>query len=92
MSGQLKVILRAMETTIRQRSQDAPPGTRFGVVAFVPRIGGYLKSHVHFHVLLTDDVFSARDDGDTVSHQVLDLGDVDCRAVQEKMRKRGYRW
>ena len=32
-SGLLRVFLRAVETTIRQRSPDAPAGARFGVVA-----------------------------------------------------------
>jgi len=38
-SGLLKVFLRAVETTIRQRSPDAPAGARFGAVAFVHRFG-----------------------------------------------------
>ena len=46
-SGLLGVFLRAMETTIRQRSPGAPPDARFGAVAFVHRFGSYLNSHVH---------------------------------------------
>lgn len=38
---------RMVETTVRQRSGDAPAGARFGAVAFVHRFGGYLNSHVH---------------------------------------------
>jgi len=91
-SGLLSVFLRAVETTIRQRSPGAPSGARFGAVAFVHRFGGYLNSHVHFHVLVTDGVFSADEDGGAVFHPALDLGGEDFRAVQGKIRKRGLRW
>ena len=47
----------------RRRSASAAPArradARFGAVAFVHRFGSYLNSHVHFHVLVTDGVFSA---------------------------------
>jgi hypothetical protein len=45
--GLLRVFLRAVETTLRQRSPTAPPGARFGAIAFVHRFGSYLNSHVH---------------------------------------------
>ncbi len=67
-SGLLGVFLRAVETTVRQNSPDAPVGARFGAVAFVHRFGSYLNSHVHFHVLVTDGVFSAADDVTAVFH------------------------
>ena len=69
-SGLLGVFLRAVETTIRQRSPDAPLGARFGAVAFVHRFGGYLNSHVHFHVLVTDGVFSRDTDDGAEFHPV----------------------
>jgi hypothetical protein len=43
-SGLLAIFLRAVETTIRQCSPGAPPGARFGAVAFVHRFGSYLNS------------------------------------------------
>ena len=46
-SGLLKVFLRAVETTIRQRSPGAPTSARFGAVAFVHRFGSYINCHVH---------------------------------------------
>jgi len=60
--------------------------------AFVHRFGSYLNSHVHFHVLVTDGVFSAGDDGEAVFHPALDLDQADFAAVQSKMRTRGLRW
>ena len=83
-SGLLTVFLRAVETTIRQRSPGAPPDARFGAVAFVHRFGSYLNSHVHFHVLVTDGVFSAGDDGEAVFHPALDLERKDFAAVQTR--------
>ena len=91
-SGLLTIFLRAVETTIRQRSPGAPPEARFGAVAFVHRFGSSLNSHVHFHVLVIDGVFSASDDGEAVFHPALDLEHADIAAVQTKMRHRGLRW
>jgi len=91
-SGLLKVFLRAVETTIRQRSPDAPAGARFGAVAFVHRFGKVWTCHEHFHVLVTDGVFSADQEGTAVFHPACDLTDDDVLAVQTKIRKRGLRW
>ncbi|MFH1842028.1 MAG: transposase, partial [bacterium] len=90
--GLLRVFLRAVETTVRQRSLDAPAGARFGAVAFVHRFGSYLNSHVHFHVLVTDGVFSADRDGGAEFHPATRLDEADFLAVQTKMRRRGLRW
>ena len=91
-SGLLGIFLRAVETTIRQSSPDAPAGSRFGAVVFVHRFGSYLNSHIHYHVLVTDGVFSDGEGGQAEFHPALDLGDDDFLAVQKKMRKRGLRW
>jgi len=91
-NGLLTIFLRAVETTIRQSSPGAPAGARFGAVAFVHRFGSYLNSHVHFHVLVTDGVFSAGDDGEAVFHPAVDLEREDIAEVQKKMRQRGLRW
>ena len=56
------------------------------------RFGSYLNSHVHFHVLVTDGVFSAADDGTAAFHPAVDLDVGDFIAVQMKMRQRGLRW
>ncbi len=91
-SGMLTIFLRAVETTIRQRSPGAPPGARYGAVAFVNRFGSYLNSHVHFHVLVTNGVFSAGPEGEAIFHPALDLERKGIEAVQTKMRHRGLRW
>jgi len=91
-SGLLKVFLRAVETTVRQRSPAAPAGARFGAVAFIHRFGSYLNSHVHYHVLVTDGVFSADGAGGAAFHPATELAAADFLAVQTKMRRRGLRW
>jgi hypothetical protein len=91
-NGLLTIFLRAVETTIRRSSPGAPAGARFGAVAFVHRFGSYLNSHVHFHVLVTDGVFSAGEDGEAVFHPAVDLEREDIAEVQARMRQRGLRW
>ncbi len=91
-SGLLKVFLRAVETTIRQRSPGVPAKARFGAVAFVHRFGSYLNSHIHFHVIVTEGVFSEDPNGTAVFHPATDLGPDDLLTVQQKMRQRGLRW
>jgi len=91
-AGFLRVFLRAVETTLRQRSPGAPPEAQFGAVAFVYRFGNYLNSHVHFHVLVTDGVFSGDDSGGAKFHPATDLDTCDIAAVQVKIRHRGLRW
>ncbi len=91
-SGLLTVFLRAVETTLRQRSPGVPASARFGAVAFVHRFGSTLNRHVHYHVLVTDGVFSASDHGSAEFHPATELADHDFLTVQTKMRKRGLRW
>ena len=83
-SGLLGVFLRVVGTTIRQNSPDAPPGARFGAVAFVHRFGSYLNSHVHFHVIVTDGVFSADADDTAIFHPALHLDQADYLSVQKR--------
>jgi hypothetical protein len=94
-SGLLRVFLRAVETTLRQRSPGAPRAARFGAVAFVHRFGSFLNSHVHFHVVVTNGVFSAAGTSGeeaAVFHPALDLTHEDIVVVQGRMRRRGLRY
>ena len=61
-------------------------------MAFVHRFGSYLNSHVHFHVLVTEGVFSARGDDEAEFHPAVDLTAEDIAIIQAKMRHRGLRW
>jgi len=67
LDGLARVFLRATETALRRASRDAPRDSRFGAVLFVHRFGDSLNSHVHFHVIVTDGVFSADLDAATAA-------------------------
>ena len=51
-----------------------------------------LNSHLHFHVLVTEGVFSARGEDEVEFHPAVDLTADDIAAVQRKVRHRGLRW
>jgi hypothetical protein len=91
-SGLLRVFLRAVETSVRRHSPDAPRDARFGAVAFVYRFGSFLNSHVHYHVLVTDGVFSPTDNDDATFHAAIDFTQQDIVDVQSRMRARGLRF
>ncbi len=91
-SGLLRVFLRAVETTVRRSSPGAPPGSRFGAVAFVHRFGDALNSHVHYHVVVTDGVFSDDGQGGARFHGSAGISPEDVATVQRQIRRRGLRW
>jgi hypothetical protein len=88
----LRVFLRAVETALRRASPGAPIAARLGAVAFVHRFGASLNSHVHFHCLVTDGVFSAGGEGEASFHEALDLTDEGVALVQAQVRRRVLRW
>ena len=92
LSPLLRVFLRAAETALRQASPGAPAGSRFGAVAFVHRFGASLNSHVHFHCLIAEGVFSLGADGEALFHEALDLTEATLARVQAHVRRRVLRW
>jgi hypothetical protein len=94
LDGLARVFLRAAETAIRRASPDAPSDARFGAVLFVHRFGDSLNSHVHFHVIVTDGVFSADPDDPekAVFHPAVELDEPVVRTVRDQLRRRGLRW
>ena len=91
-SGLLRVFLRAVETAVRRSCPGAPPGSRFGAVAFVHRFGDALNSHVHYHVVVTDGVFSDDGQGGARFHGSAGISPEDVATVQRQIRRRGLRW
>ncbi len=94
LDGLARVFLRATDTALRRASPDAPRDSRFGAVLFVHRFGDSINSHVHFHVIVTDGVFSADPDDQekAVFHPAVDLDDTTVRTVRDQLRHRGLRW
>jgi hypothetical protein len=60
----LRIFLRAIRTTLRRASLDAPADAQLGAVSFLHRFGSSLNPHLHFHVVVLDGVFSRAEDGD----------------------------
>jgi hypothetical protein len=94
-SGVLRVCLRAVETTLRQRSPGAPKEARFGAVSFAGLAGSSLNEHYHFHVLVTEGVFAADVDGAAGAaefFEAMELTEGDIVAVEQKVRRRVLRY
>lgn len=88
----LRIFMRALETTLRQKSPGAPAGSRFGAVAFVHHFGASLNGHIHFHCIITDGVFSESGAEEALFYEATDLDTPDIEAVQEKTRHRVLKW
>jgi hypothetical protein len=57
----LRVLLRAIRTTLRHASPGAGPDARIGAVSFLHRFGSSLNPHFHFHLVVLDGVFTEID-------------------------------
>ncbi len=92
--GLARIFLRAVQAAVRRASPGAPPDAQFGAILFVHRFGDALNSHVHFHVLVTDGVFSAdEDDAEAaVFHPATHLDEAAITRVRDQLRHRGLRW
>ena len=54
----LQILLRAIRTTLRRTSPEAPPEAQVGAVSFFHRFGSSLNVHPHYHLVVLDGVFS----------------------------------
>jgi hypothetical protein len=60
--GVLGIFLRALRSTLRDASPDAPAAVRdaqLGAISFPQRFGGSLNPHYHYHILSLDGVISS---------------------------------
>jgi hypothetical protein len=88
----LRIFMRALETTLRQKSPGAPAASRFGAVAFVHHFGSSLNHHIHFHCIVTDGVFSEGSNGEALFHEAALVEAADIEAVEKKTRHRVLKW
>ena len=98
-SAVLRIVHRAMETTIRQASPGAPGDARVGAVSFLQRFGSSLNPHLHLHDVATDGVFTwageAPEDGqarEVEFYEATDLTADDVEALTETIRERVLRY
>ena len=76
----LRILLRAVETTIRGACPSAPRKARFGAVSFIHRAGSTFNEHLHFHCIVTDGLFI---DQNIVFDDVTDEWKAFCQKVLE---------
>lgn len=85
----LPIVLRAIETRLRQACHGAPATARFGVVSFPQRFGSALNAHLHLHCCVTDGVFSEA--GGVLRFHPAHVEEADVQAVQRVIRSRVLR-
>ena len=88
LSGVLRIFLRALQTSVRKHSPDAARDAQIGAVSFVHRAGASLNVHTHFHVTITDGVFSLSESGEAVFFPASELTESVFEQIQDKLRKR----
>jgi len=69
----LNVFIRSLFGELRRRASEllGVRSTQCGAVTFVQRYGDALNANIHFHCLVIDGVYSAREDGGGPEFQVL---------------------
>jgi len=87
----LRILLRAIRTTLRRASPSAPADARLGAVSFLHRFGSALNPHFHFHVVVLDGVFSEGDDGSVTFHQATHLTADDVLRLERTLQRRVLR-
>jgi hypothetical protein len=86
----LRVLLRAIRTTLRRASPSAPADAQLGAVSFLHRFGSALP-HFHFHVVVLDGVFSEGDDGSVTFHEATHLTADDVLRLERTLQRRVLR-
>jgi hypothetical protein len=86
----LRVLLRAIRTTLRRTSPPASGDAQLGAVSFLHRFGSALNPHFHFHVVVLDGVFSMGD-GSVTFHEATHLSADDVRRLERTLQRRVLR-
>jgi hypothetical protein len=87
----LRVLLRAVRTTLRRASPSAPADAQLGAVSFLHRFGSALNPHFHFHVVVLDGVFSDGDDGSVTFHEATHLTVDNVLRLEPTLQRRVLR-
>jgi Putative transposase len=86
----LRILLRAIRTTLRRTSPGAPPDAQLGAVSFLHRFASALNAHFHFHVAVLDGLFSDSD-GTVTFHEATHLTADDVLRLQRTLQRRVLR-
>jgi hypothetical protein len=87
----LRILLRAVRTTLRRASPAAPADAQLGAVSFLHRFGSALNPHFHFHVVILDGVFSEGGDGSVTFHEATHLTADDVLRLERTLQRRVLR-
>lgn len=91
-TGVLRILVRALRTTLVAASPGAPRHAQIGVVSFLHRFGASLNAHPHFHLLVLDGVFAEDPDGSVQFREATALTRADVDALTETVRRRILRY
>jgi Putative transposase len=84
----LRVLLRAIRTTLRRASLPAPADAQLGAVSFLHRFGSALNPHFHFHVVVLDGVFAEGAGGSVTFHEATHLTADDILRLERTLQHR----
>jgi hypothetical protein len=100
-SAVLHILLRALQTTLREACPKAPRTASFGAVSFLHRFGSSLNPHFHYHLCVVDGLFQRveedthQDPADPKSrlhfHEATTLSPKLMENLQHTIRKRVLR-
>lgn len=87
----LHVLLRAIRTTLQRTSPGAGPDAQLGAVSFLHRFGSALNPHFHFHVVVTDGLFTQEDGGALRFDEATHLSTDDIARLERTLQRRVLR-
>ena len=87
-SAVLRILLRAIRTTLRRTSPGAPPEAQLGAVSFFHRFGSSLNVHPHYHLVVLDGLFSKDDGGKVEFHEAYELTTEHIRQMESVLQRR----
>lgn len=78
----LRILLQVIEGALRESAREAPPDeARLGAVSFLHRFGSGLNPHPHFHLAVTDGLFTQKDAEGLTFHPAVDLDAETARSL-----------
>lgn len=90
--GIRRILLNALQTTIRNASPGAPSDSRLGAVVFTHKSGASLNRHPHFHVLTTSGTFTTDAQGALVFFPATELDNQSFCDLTQVVRRRTLRY
>src|SRR5690606_9659987 len=84
----LRILLRAIRSTLRRACPDVPTHAQLGAVSFLHRFGAALNPHFHFHLIVLDGLFAERPDGSVAFHEATHSPIHDTRQLERTLQRR----